>query len=141
MISAVSAVSAMSRPNSANGDGDGENDRKQCFHGYKIIVAASSCAFTDFRRDRRQQRRFSARENQRLNAAPTPTGFAEIFADDFSVTFQDDFASYRKLNRKSRANSSRFFAPGVCALVISRIAVDCFRGEFRIPIFDFFSYL
>jgi hypothetical protein len=34
----MSALSAMSRPNSANGDGDGENDRKQCFHGTKISL-------------------------------------------------------------------------------------------------------
>ena len=45
-LSAVSAVSAVSRPNSANGDSGGENDRKECFHGTKSIVAASSCALT-----------------------------------------------------------------------------------------------
>jgi hypothetical protein len=41
VISAVSAVSAMSavfRQSSANGDGDGENDRKECFHGTKVSL-------------------------------------------------------------------------------------------------------
>jgi hypothetical protein len=28
----------MSRPNSANGHGDGENDRKECFHGTKVSL-------------------------------------------------------------------------------------------------------
>jgi hypothetical protein len=49
MVSAVSAVSAMSavfRQSSANGDGDGENDRKEGFHGTKVFVAAGSRAFT-----------------------------------------------------------------------------------------------
>jgi hypothetical protein len=27
-----------SRMNSANGDGDGENDRKECFHGTKVSL-------------------------------------------------------------------------------------------------------
>ena len=30
--------------NAANGDGDGENDRKERFHGTKVFVAASSHA-------------------------------------------------------------------------------------------------
>jgi hypothetical protein len=34
----MSAASVMSRPNSANGDGDGENDRKECFHGTKVSL-------------------------------------------------------------------------------------------------------
>jgi hypothetical protein len=49
MVSAVSAVCAMSavfRQSSANGDGDGENDRKEGFHGTKVFVAARSRAFT-----------------------------------------------------------------------------------------------
>ena len=32
--------------NAANGDGDGENDRKERFHGTKVFVAARSRAFT-----------------------------------------------------------------------------------------------
>jgi hypothetical protein len=49
MVSAVSAVSAMSavfRHSSAHGDGDGENDRKEGFHGTKVFVAVRSRAFT-----------------------------------------------------------------------------------------------
>ena len=30
--------------NAANGDGDGENDRKEPFHGTKVFVAATSHA-------------------------------------------------------------------------------------------------
>jgi hypothetical protein len=37
-VSAMSSLSAVFRPNSANGDGDGENDRKQCFHGTKVSL-------------------------------------------------------------------------------------------------------
>jgi len=37
MVSAVSAVSAMFRHSSANGDGDGENDRKEDFHGTEVL--------------------------------------------------------------------------------------------------------
>ncbi len=32
----LAAVWTGSRPNSANGDGDGENDGKECFHGTKV---------------------------------------------------------------------------------------------------------
>jgi hypothetical protein len=32
--------------NAADGDGDGENDRKERFHGTKVFVAARSRAFT-----------------------------------------------------------------------------------------------
>ena len=32
--------------NAANGDGDGEKDRKERFHGTKVFVAARSRAFT-----------------------------------------------------------------------------------------------
>jgi hypothetical protein len=46
MISAVSAVSAVFRQSSAKGDGEGENDRKECFHATKVFVADRSCAFT-----------------------------------------------------------------------------------------------
>ena len=49
MIAAVSAVSAMSavfRHSSANGEGDGENDRKEGFHGTKAFVAAHSRGFS-----------------------------------------------------------------------------------------------
>jgi len=34
----MSALSAVSRPNSADGDGDGENDRKEYFHGTKVSL-------------------------------------------------------------------------------------------------------
>jgi hypothetical protein len=61
MLSAVSAVSAVSRPNSADGDGDGENDRKEGFHGTKIFIAARSRAFSDCRHDVRLQFRLFAR--------------------------------------------------------------------------------
>ena len=58
IVSAVSAVSAMSavfRHSSANGEGDGENDRKEGFHGtivlrgcplacaYLMVVAITRC--------------------------------------------------------------------------------------------------
>ncbi len=49
MVSAVSAVSAMSavfRQSSANGDGEGENDRQEGFHGTRVFVAARQRAFT-----------------------------------------------------------------------------------------------
>jgi len=39
-------MSAVFRQSSANGDGDGENDRKEGFHGTKVFVAARSRAFT-----------------------------------------------------------------------------------------------
>jgi hypothetical protein len=45
MVSAVSAVSAMAavfRHSRANREGDGENDRKEGFHGTKVFVAARS---------------------------------------------------------------------------------------------------
>jgi hypothetical protein len=45
-VSAVSATSAVFRQSSANGEGDGENDRKEGFHGTKVIVAARSRGFT-----------------------------------------------------------------------------------------------
>ena len=43
LISAVSAMSAavsviVSRPNRANGNGDGKNDRKERFHGTKVSL-------------------------------------------------------------------------------------------------------
>jgi hypothetical protein len=41
----VFAVSAVFRLNGANRDGDGENDRKERFHGTKVFVAARSRAF------------------------------------------------------------------------------------------------
>jgi hypothetical protein len=51
MVAAGSAVSAMAaamsamfRQSSAQGEGDGENDRKERFHGNKVFVAASSHA-------------------------------------------------------------------------------------------------
>ncbi len=59
-------MSAVSRPNGANGDGDGENDRKERFHSTKVFVAARSCASTDCRRDVRQQSRLFARWYPRL---------------------------------------------------------------------------
>ena len=43
---AVFALSVMFRQSSANGDGDGENDRKEGFHGTKVFVAVRSRAFT-----------------------------------------------------------------------------------------------
>ena len=49
MVSTVSAVCAMSavfRQSSANGEGDGENDRKEGLHGTKVFVAAHSHGFT-----------------------------------------------------------------------------------------------
>jgi hypothetical protein len=45
-MSAVSPMSAVFRQSSANGDGNGENDRKEGFHGTKVFVAARSRAFT-----------------------------------------------------------------------------------------------
>ena len=36
-VFAVSAMSAVFRQSSANGDGDGENDRKEGFHGTKVF--------------------------------------------------------------------------------------------------------
>jgi hypothetical protein len=47
----VSAVSAVFRQSSANRDGDGENDRKEGFHGTRIFVAARSRAFTRWCRE------------------------------------------------------------------------------------------
>jgi hypothetical protein len=45
---AVFAVAVVFRLNSVNGDGDGENDRKERFHGTKVFVAARSRAFTQW---------------------------------------------------------------------------------------------
>jgi hypothetical protein len=45
-VSAVSATSAVFRHSSANGEGDGKNDRKEGFHGTKVFVAARSREFT-----------------------------------------------------------------------------------------------
>jgi len=42
VVSAVSAMSAVFRQSSAYGDGEGENDRKEGFHGTKVFVAARS---------------------------------------------------------------------------------------------------
>jgi hypothetical protein len=41
----ISALSAMFRQSSASGDGDGENDRQECFHSTKVFVADRSRAF------------------------------------------------------------------------------------------------
>jgi hypothetical protein len=46
MVSAVSATSAVFRHSSANGEGDGKNDRKEGFHGTKVFVAARLREFT-----------------------------------------------------------------------------------------------
>src|SRR5882724_2756531 len=40
----ISALSAMFRQSSASGDGDGENDRQECFHSTKVFVADRSRA-------------------------------------------------------------------------------------------------
>jgi len=45
-LSAVSSLPAVFRPNSANGDNDGENDRKEHFHVIKVFVAHRSRALT-----------------------------------------------------------------------------------------------
>jgi hypothetical protein len=45
-LSAVSSLPAVFRPNSANGDNDGENDRKEHFHVTKVFVAHRSRALT-----------------------------------------------------------------------------------------------
>jgi hypothetical protein len=42
----ISALSAMFRQSSASGEGDGENDRQECFHSTKVFVADRSRAFT-----------------------------------------------------------------------------------------------
>jgi hypothetical protein len=44
LVRAVSAMSALFRQSSASGDGDGENDRQECFHGTKVFVADRSRA-------------------------------------------------------------------------------------------------
>ncbi len=38
LSAAVCALSAVSRPNRANGDGDRKNDRKERFHGTKVSL-------------------------------------------------------------------------------------------------------
>jgi hypothetical protein len=61
MISAVSAVSAMSamlRQSSANGDGNGENNRKEGFHGTKYSLLPARVRLPDGRRDCAANRRF-----------------------------------------------------------------------------------
>jgi hypothetical protein len=45
LISTLPPVSAMFRQSSASGEGDGENDRQERFHGTKVFVAACSRAF------------------------------------------------------------------------------------------------
>jgi hypothetical protein len=44
-VSAVSLIFVMFRQSSANGDSDGENDRKERFHRTKVFVGARSRAF------------------------------------------------------------------------------------------------
>ena len=44
-VSAVSATSAVFRQSSANGDGEGENDRQEGFHGTRVFVTVRSRAF------------------------------------------------------------------------------------------------
>jgi hypothetical protein len=48
LISAVSAVSALFRQSSANGDGDGENDRKERFHGNKYSLLPARVRLSDW---------------------------------------------------------------------------------------------
>jgi hypothetical protein len=38
-LPALSALSALFRQSSASEDGDGENDRQECFHSTKVFVA------------------------------------------------------------------------------------------------------
>jgi len=64
MISAASAVSAMSRLDSAKGDGDGENDRKECFHGTNVSLPLA--------RVRLPVRRYARRHDDRLPRESTP---------------------------------------------------------------------
>ena len=61
MISAVSAVSAMSamfRQSRANGDGEGENDRKERFHSTKYSLVTARVRLPCCRRDCAADRRF-----------------------------------------------------------------------------------
>jgi len=59
-----------SRPNSANGDGDGQNDRKECFHGTKVSLPPARVRLPIVARDARLQRRLFARANRRLRRSP-----------------------------------------------------------------------
>ena len=45
-------VSAVSRSNSANRDGNGENDRKECLHGTKVSVLLARVRVRDGLRNR-----------------------------------------------------------------------------------------
>jgi hypothetical protein len=74
----VSAMSAVSRPNGANGDGDGENDRKERFHGTKVFVAARSCASTDCSRDCVADRRFEFQKRRQLFVRRAPVNAATL---------------------------------------------------------------
>ena len=78
----------MSRPNSANGDGDGENDRKECFHGTKVSLPLARVRLRIFAVIGVSNEDSPPARINGWNAAPTPTGFAEIFADDFPVLFK-----------------------------------------------------
>ena len=69
-LSAVSSLPAVFRPNSANGDNDGENDRKEHSHVTKVFVAHRSRALTGSPRGARPQFRSFAPENQSVRRSP-----------------------------------------------------------------------
>jgi hypothetical protein len=55
------------------------------FSWYESIVAASSCALADFDAMRIGSEDRSPAGIHSFDAAPTPTGFAEVVSDDFPI--------------------------------------------------------
>src|SRR6266513_3469304 len=66
----VGCPSGGSRLNSANGDGDGENDRKQCFHGTRISLPLARVRLPISPRYALAIEDWFAHENQRLKRSP-----------------------------------------------------------------------
>jgi hypothetical protein len=75
----VGCPSGGTRPNSANGDGNGQNDRKECFHGTKVSLLPVRVRLRISNED------CSPMRIHGRDAAPTPTGFAEIVGDYFPI--------------------------------------------------------
>jgi hypothetical protein len=66
-VRAVPAMSAaMFRQSSANGDGNGENDRKERFHGTKYSILTPRVRLPGGRRDCAANRRFKFQKSRQL---------------------------------------------------------------------------
>ena len=88
-VFALFAVSAVFRLNSANGDGDGENDRKERFHWVlKYSLLPARVRLLDCRRDCAGNRRFQFRKRHQL--------FIRTDNETFSVPFGATRCEFRQ---------------------------------------------